>query len=399
MSAQQQIMPHKKYSFLVYLTNKGISMKPKATVEIDSSALMHIMLTETDTLCLLDIPSVWVSGDQIDEATEVKAQNAKYKELKSLHQNNDNFVCRATQTYIEPQKSKDVQATAQSFADAEINTTQWGIYDAYEESKSSAKTEDRMFQVKDTEMEINVSLGSSKMHDTKSDVNGSNSLASVAQSDEESSRSNIAISTNGDASIANGERIGSTARTFHQSTSKSTTEEDRRNLLSQLNQSHLQNSLDLMERAVVTNNYEKKIISYRNVHDCEEMETKRVRDIIREHADQNLDENNNDNEDKGFFLILILDSKNEKESLNPNSFSLVPLWGYRCELTRGRQVMYTSWNKQNEDLIAVAYGEARYNSKASPGLILLWSIKNPEVFLNNFSGLKNILRAIQVPQH
>jgi hypothetical protein len=32
--------------------------------------------------------------------------------------------------------------------------------------------------------------------------------------------------------------------------------------------------------------------------------------------------------------------------------------------------MYTTWNKQNEDIIAVAYGESRYAPRASLGLIL-----------------------------
>jgi dynein intermediate chain 4, axonemal len=101
------------------------------------------------------------------------------------------------------------------------------------------------------------------------------------------------------------------------------------------------------------------------VHDCEQLEQKRVQELIRQTTEQNAEDNNNqfENEEKEA-------DKNEMEYLNPNSYSLQPLWGYRCELTRGRQVMYTTWNKQNEDIIAVAYGESRYAPRASLGLIL-----------------------------
>ncbi len=54
------------------------------------------------------------------------------------------------------------------------------------------------------------------------------------------------------------------------------------------------------------------------------------------------------------------------------------LWFFKCELTRGRPVTYFSWNKQNEDILAVAYGESKFQTSAPPGLILVWSAKNPE---------------------
>ncbi|KAI8903795.1 WD40-repeat-containing domain protein [Gorgonomyces haynaldii] len=72
------------------------------------------------------------------------------------------------------------------------------------------------------------------------------------------------------------------------------------------------------------------------------------------------------------------EAKGELEYMNPNALSLKPLWSYKCELTRGRSVMYMSWNKVNEDILAIAYGESRTYANQSPGLILCWSIKNPE---------------------
>ena len=54
------------------------------------------------------------------------------------------------------------------------------------------------------------------------------------------------------------------------------------------------------------------------------------------------------------------------------------LWSFRCELTRGRSVTFISFNKHNEDIICISYGECKTNPNSSPGLVLCWSLKNPE---------------------
>jgi hypothetical protein len=60
------------------------------------------------------------------------------------------------------------------------------------------------------------------------------------------------------------------------------------------------------------------------------------------------------------------------------------LWFFKCELTKGRSISDFSWNKQNEDILAVAYGQSHSQIRASPGLILVWSAKNPEVGLKSY---------------
>jgi hypothetical protein len=43
-------------------------------------------------------------------------------------------------------------------------------------------------------------------------------------------------------------------------------------------------------------------------------------------------------------------------------------------------VTYMTWNKENEDILAVSYGESKYSAGSGiNGLILCWSVKNPEV--------------------
>lgn len=145
--------------------------------------------------------------------------------------------------------------------------------------------------------------------------------------------------------------------------------------------------LALMERAIIGNNYSKKVLAYRNVPDEGLLEQKRVTQVIQQSLE------NEDNEEpqlefdeKGNFLFLkilflcaalFVDNAKEEDTSN-----LVPnlrfLWFYRCELTKGRTVTDMSWNKQNEDILAVSYSESKSSVNASLGLILVWSAKNPE---------------------
>ena len=56
---------------------------------------------------------------------------------------------------------------------------------------------------------------------------------------------------------------------------------------------------------------------------------------------------------------------------------LEELFSFKCALTEGRTVTCMSWNRLNGDLLAVGYGSLDF-SKQSDGLVLFWSVKNPE---------------------
>ncbi|KAI8926599.1 WD40-repeat-containing domain protein [Entophlyctis helioformis] len=351
----------------------GLSMQPKIQAEIDPNKMIHVQLTETNTIVLLDVPSVCVSNESVDDATLVKAANAKYKELKAIRANNDNYVERGMQTFDNAHKSKDVQATAQKQANAEVMVNQWAIFDAYNEGSSRVGTADPE-AAKDVEMEglgIEFTAGPGSLtghvglvEASVSDL-GSRSIARsnsvFAQTGEESSNDIAASNTNTHAQVEAAQTAQARAEMEHSA------------VLS-VNSDKLVQSLQLMERAVVGNNYEKKLISYRNVADAEKMETKRIQEIMRAIERDNEENNMDGYEREG------KEGQNmsEMDHLNNNIPTLQLLWSYRCELTRGRSVLYMAWNKQNEDILAVAYGEPRPPSGASPGLILCWSVKNPE---------------------
>ncbi|KAJ3304591.1 WD repeat-containing protein 78 [Kappamyces sp. JEL0829] len=341
-----------------------LQQKPKET---DPTKVISISLTETDTMFLLTIPSTSVSSEAIEEATFVKAQNAKYKELKSIIPNNDNYVSRAMQTLQEPTKTKEVQATGNKYVNAEVNVSQWAIYDAFHEMEQAVNQDAVEGKKEFVDLETKLYVGST---DTArmSVSQGSNvdsglsrrssillgSSAALHTASMEGSRSSISASSTGIAKAA----------------AAAATTAVKEDPLVLINQDSLMDTLSLMERAIIGNNYHKKILSYRNVQDDGLIEHKRVAAILQ----QGIETDENDDAQ--------LDFDEKEQHREDDTETVVPrlkfLWFFRCELTKGRQVLDMSWNKQNEDILAVSYGESKTLLHSSTGLILVWSAKNPE---------------------
>ncbi|XP_034091989.1 WD repeat-containing protein 78 isoform X3 [Gymnodraco acuticeps] len=59
-----------------------------------------------------------------------------------------------------------------------------------------------------------------------------------------------------------------------------------------------------------------------------------------------------------------------------SSPTLERLWAFSCELTRGHNITCMAWNKDNQDILAVGYGDCDPETQ-TPGLICCWSLKNP----------------------
>ena len=57
--------------------------------------------------------------------------------------------------------------------------------------------------------------------------------------------------------------------------------------------------------------------------------------------------------------------------------ALRKLWTFGCQLTDGRNVSSMAWNKDDQDLVAAAYGEFDFSVEQKDGAIALWSLKNP----------------------
>ena len=114
-----------------------------------------------------------------------------------------------------------------------------------------------------------------------------------------------------------------------------------------------------------------RLIQFRNELDKEEQEKGVWRKIASMEKPDELVASH------GIFIIYFLEKM--AEGIMNQSHSLHLLWTYRCDLSRGRRVNSIVCNKLSEDVIAVGYGECSTSTGAPLGMILCWSIKNPEV--------------------
>ncbi|KND02527.1 uncharacterized protein SPPG_02986 [Spizellomyces punctatus DAOM BR117] len=360
--------------------------------EAELNKLVHINLTETETIPLLDITAVTVSNESGDEATAVRAANAKYKEVLESRAANENFVDRGMQTFNDPLKTKEIQAPGPKGVNVECMVTQWSIYDAYH-LEGTEKTSEGISKDGDNEALSNLgeqsapaSIGLQGSVGDSSMLQG-NKLASssMVMSDAAGAMSRSVFLPEGEtmsdlyASVGPGAKRNSLSigPGMHRGGDMVDVASDivagPEVTLAGLNQKNLQNSLLVLERAVVANNFEKKLLQYRNVMDAEEAKQREIA-ARQEALDQTPEGLPGASPGGPAAGDKARDDKRDVDSIPTVDF----LWSYRCELTRGRAVSFLVWNKENEDILAVAYGEQKPGPNPHAGLVLCWSVKNPE---------------------
>ncbi|KAJ1560261.1 WD repeat-containing protein 78, partial [Nowakowskiella sp. JEL0078] len=214
--------------------------------EIELMSLIHLNLQETETILLYDMSSISVSNEFSEEVLAVKVSNSKYKELKSSRINNDNFVDRGMQTFNDPCKNKEVQAFGAKSTNSECMATSWSIYDAQQSKKSSANGEKEDF---DDQQKLD-DIGNTMPADDIGDTENSPQNANAYMNDDSTAYEMVPESADA-AGVPGGEQNGG--------------------LVSRLDQEALRSSLVIMERAVVANNYLKKLLVYRDILEIEEV--------------------------------------------------------------------------------------------------------------------------------
>lgn len=125
--------------------------------------------------------------------------------------------------------------------------------------------------------------------------------------------------------------------------------------LSQLNNPSFVSTLQLMEKAIVGNIYEKRLIAYRDVQDAEALEEKRLQVIMQQ--ERMSDDNAMTSSEYLAAARATTETQFDKHDVDePGAQALQLLWSYRCELTRGRAVCYTALNKINEVRTKISVG-------------------------------------------
>lgn len=142
---------------------------------------------------------------------------------------------------------------------------------------------------------------------------------------------------------------------------------------------NLNDHLSTVERAIQQNIYHHRQLLYRNYPFIEEnllSLIKQTENSSQDDQSSNVDPNSPNGESCDLKEEIITENtslqiKNDRET------KLLPLWSFSCDLTVGRTVSCMAWNIAIEDLLAVSYSSFEFNNNQD-GLVLLWSLKNPE---------------------
>ncbi|NWH40826.1 WDR78 protein, partial [Chloropsis hardwickii] len=136
-----------------------------------------------------------------------------------------------------------------------------------------------------------------------------------------------------------------------------------------LTSAKLLQDLVVMERILMENIFQPKLAVYRQIPVL--IEPVVASDAEVEEGEEDEDEEDEDEEEKQEEAPAA--EQSPAEGAGPR---LEQLWAYRCDLTRGHSVSSMAWNKANPDLLAVGYRES-VSQDQKKGLACCWSLKNP----------------------
>ncbi|KAK1164200.1 WD repeat-containing protein 78 [Acipenser oxyrinchus oxyrinchus] len=271
-------------------------------------------LTETETIWLLDMPTVMISVDS-EEANSIKEKNNAYVGLCKNRAGNDQYIERMMQTFNGAPKTKEVQCEKIDVADAGVMATTWDMYDTFH----SAEVEPMDFHIaeKSSQSASFISSGPERTMSRMSSTSMTSQSSSVVDFD------SVIISKIPKAEEIDPERI--------------------------LRSDNFQQDLFVMERIILENIFQPKLAAYRQLPILTESDCYPGEEGVVKKGNADV------------------------ETIAP---TLHRLWAFTCELTTGRNVSSMAWNKKHVDLLAVGYGKFDFQEQKE-GLVCCWSLKNP----------------------
>ncbi|KFW00317.1 WD repeat-containing protein 78, partial [Eurypyga helias] len=308
----------------------------------DLDRRVDIYLTETETICVLDMPSVVVSVGS-EDAGRVLEQNRNYLDICKKRPGNDRFVDKTMQTVNGAAKNKEAQCDKIILEDRGVMATSWDLYNSFHvsEIEPASETEgSRATNVKNSESptkEHNQTMSvSSNTGSTTSSIMASESTVLARIHEEEQCHSEPIL---------------------------------------------ISEKLVFMERILMENIFQPKLAAYRQFPVLTDPDatsnTNGTAAAMKEAKQEEHDMEKKDKEEQkeAFTDPSVL------SDLNKTPGEIVPprlerLWAYICDLTTGHSVSSMAWSKVNLDLLAVGYGAFDFKEQKK-GLACCWSLKNP----------------------
>ncbi|XP_058034930.1 dynein axonemal intermediate chain 4 isoform X2 [Ahaetulla prasina] len=311
----------------------------------DLEKVVDILLTETETIWLFNMPTDMISSEA-EEAEDARKRNIAYMELCKNRLGNDQYANRMMQTLNGAPKTKEVQCDKIVMADKEIMATTWDLFDSFNaleeataETSSGALTTVAGKPAAVKERDKAMPLGSMETESfTSSSIIDLESVILSRIQEETEDHSEIIFKSD----------------KFNQ-------------------------DLFYMERVLMENIFQPKLAAYRQLPiliepDAKSDYSESEFDNISIKEEEKEEEERAEEEQTSMKSSLLLEFGERQEELPPPFMEA--LWSYGCSLTKGNNVSCMAWNKFNPDLLAVGYGQFRFQEQKK-GLACCWSLKNP----------------------
>ncbi|XP_049631411.1 dynein axonemal intermediate chain 4 [Suncus etruscus] len=314
-----------------YTDLRVIRAAPGKITKKDLEETVDILLTDTETIIFLNLPTV-VFSTVSEEAERVLQKNRNYENLCKNRIGNDLYVERMMQTINESLKNKDVQCDKIIKEDKGIMSTSWDLYDSF------------------NALEILSVPARRSPADTRSKGN-------VNAKDWDPKLSPSELEKSGESSLMDMENV--ILAKVHDE------EEDQIDIL--MKSEKFQQNLFFMERVLMENIFQPKLAAYRQLPIFKEREPEEPEKFLGVEKVEEIQEESKREEDEE------LEINAEPAPIPAN---LERLWSFSCDLTKGLNVSSLAWNKTNPDLLAVGYGHFGFKEQKK-GLACCWSLKNP----------------------
>nr|XP_041573660.1 dynein intermediate chain 4, axonemal isoform X2 [Taeniopygia guttata] len=290
-----------------------------ALTEAELERRVEILLAETETLWMLDLPTALVSTEA-EEAPRVLERNKIYAEICEAKIGSEYFEAKIVQTISGAAKSKEVQCETITMAEKGMMVTPWDLESPQPASGAEpAETE----EPKTPKARKSSKSPTAEEHGQAVPVPSATESAAAARSHEEQECQSEAILTS----------------------------------------AKLQQDLVVVERILMENIFQPKLAVYRQIPVL--IEPVVTSDTEVEEDKDEEDEDEEEKQEEG-----AEPAQSPAEGAGPR---LEQLWSYQCDLTWAHSVSSMAWNK---DLLAVGYREFVSRGQKK-GLACCWSLKNP----------------------
>ncbi|NXR71230.1 WDR78 protein, partial [Pycnonotus jocosus] len=293
---------------------------------------VEIVLKETDTLWMLDLPTALLSTEA-EEAGRVQERNKIYAEICSSKVDSEYFEEKNVQTISGAAKTKEVQCEPITVAEKGMMVTCWDLDNSLRAESEPTDTEEPK-------------AGKSSKSSPTEDPDQAGAVPSATA---------FSIILAGSAVPARSHEEKEFSLQSH----------------SILTSANLQQDLVVMERILMENIFQPKLAVYRQIPVLTEPAV--VSDTEAEQSEEDEDEDEEEKDEEKQEEALPAANESPAEAGGPR---LELLWSYSCDLTRGHSISSMAWNKVNPDLLAVGYRESLAQEQKE-GLACCWSLKNP----------------------